>query len=244
MSASQTLAQSAQDSIAQDILAGRIPPNSWLRLAALRQTYGVGLSPLREAMANLAGRGLIVQEGQRGFRVAPVSRADLQDLTQTRITLEDQALRAALRAGDSAWEAGIIAARHRLSRHPRVQERLIDEEWEILHRDFHFAFFTACPLPRLVGFCHQLHDQFDRYRRLAVQAAGRHPKIPPMYDSLLEATLDRAADTASGLLCQHITDSAAQVEEMAGERWFGAAGTDVADQPSKRPGNGRAKPRD
>jgi DNA-binding GntR family transcriptional regulator len=241
MSASQTLAQSAQDSIASDILAGRIPPDSWLRLAVLGQTYGVGLSPLREAMANLAGRGLIVQEGQRGFRVAPVSRTDLQDLTQTRIMLEDQALRAALRAGDSAWEAGIIAARHRLSRHPRVQERLIDEDWEVLHRDFHFAFFTACPLPRLVGFCHQLHDQFDRYRRLAVLAAGHHPKLPPMYDALLDATLDRAADRASALLCQHIADSAAQIEEMAAERWFDAAGTDVAHPPARRSNTARAR---
>src|SRR3979490_572685 len=111
--------QSTQDAIASDILGGRLPPDSWLRLAVLRTAYGIGLGPLREAMANLAGRGLVIQEAQRGFRVAPVSLPDLLDLCETRTMLECRALRAALAAGSVDWEASILAAWHPLSRPPR-----------------------------------------------------------------------------------------------------------------------------
>ena len=220
MSGAATRAQTTQDALASDILAGHLAPDSWLRLGSLGATYGVGLSPLREAMANLTGRGLVIQEGQRGFRVAPVSLADLMDLRDTRIALESQALTAAVAAGTPAWEAGIIAARHLLSRHPRRPDQLIDETWEALHRGFHFAFLAACPSPRMIAFCHALHDQFDRYRRLAVTAAGRHPTIAPHEEPMLAAVLDRDADAACQLLSRHITDSAEQIRLLGTPRWF------------------------
>src|ERR1700682_6341950 len=99
MSTAVTPSQSTQDAIASDILGGRLAPDSWLRLGALRATYGIGLGPLREAMANLVGRGLVIQEVQRGFRVAPVSLPDLLDLCETRTLVECRTLRAALAAG-------------------------------------------------------------------------------------------------------------------------------------------------
>jgi DNA-binding GntR family transcriptional regulator len=231
--------QSTQDAIASDILGGRLAPDSWLRLAVLRTTYGIGLGPLREAMANLVGRGLVIQEAQRGFRVAPVSLPDLLDLCETRTMLECRALRAALAAGSVDWEASILAAWHRLSRHPRTADRLIDEDWETRHRAFHFALLAACPSPRLVAFCHQLYDQFDRYRRLAVLAAGRHPTIDPVEAALVEAVLAQDADTALALTARHIADSTAQIRQLGTPRWFAAeAGTEVAlDGP-----RGRNKP--
>lgn len=231
MSTALTLAQSTQDAVASDILGGRLAPDSWLRLGALSAAYGIGLSPLREAMANLVGRGLVIQEGQRGFRVAPVSLADLLDLSETRTMLECQALRAAMAAGGADWEAAILAAQHRLSRHPRTAERLIDEDWEALHRAFHFAFLAACPSPRLVAFCHQLYDQFDRYRRLAVLAAERHPVIAPVDAALVAAVLAQDTDAALALTAQHIADSTAQIRQLGTPRWFPAKdkpGTGVA----------------
>jgi GntR family carbon starvation induced transcriptional regulator len=224
MSTALTLAQSTQDAVASDILAGRLAPDSWLRLGALSGTYGVGLSPLREAMANLVGRGLVVQEGQRGFRVAAVSLPDLRDLCETRTVLETQALRRAMVAGTANWEADILAARHRLSRHLRTVDRLIDEDWEALHRAFHFAFLAACPSPRLLALCHQLYDQFDRYRRLAVLAAGRHPAIAPIDAALLEAVLAQDMDTALALTAGHIADSTEQIRRLGTPRWFAADG--------------------
>src|SRR6266481_3508479 len=105
MSTASAPVQNTQDAIASDILGGRLAPDTWLRLGALRASYGIGLGPLREAMANLVGRGLVIQEVQRGFRVAPVSLPDLLDLCETRTMLECRALRAAVATGSVDWEA-------------------------------------------------------------------------------------------------------------------------------------------
>src|ERR1700751_2802644 len=89
---SRTFAQAVQTQLAEDILNGRLAPGTRLRLQALCDSYQVSMSPLREALAGLTGRGLVVQEGQRGFSVATISSDDLRDVTETRIHVETTAL--------------------------------------------------------------------------------------------------------------------------------------------------------
>ena len=57
-----------------DIIAGRLAPGTRLAMEQLKTAYGVGLSPLREALSRLSSQGLVEQLSQRGFRVAGVSR--------------------------------------------------------------------------------------------------------------------------------------------------------------------------
>lgn len=78
-----------------EIIGGQLKPNEKLRLAALRQRLGVGMSAIREALSRLAAEGLVIAEDQRGFRVSPVSREDLEDLTRVRIEIERHLARAA-----------------------------------------------------------------------------------------------------------------------------------------------------
>ena len=52
---------------------------------------------MHEALTALAAEGLVVSQEQRGFRVAPVSRTDLIDLTEARVLIERQLIRLAVR---------------------------------------------------------------------------------------------------------------------------------------------------
>jgi GntR family carbon starvation induced transcriptional regulator len=216
MDESRTFAQAVHTRLATDILNGQLAPGAKLRLQTMCDAYQVSMSPLREALAGLAGRGLVVQEGQRGFRVAQASADDLRDITQTRISIETTALRFAMEHGDDAWEAGVLAAHHRLSRRPRSEKLLIDEAWEELHRGYHMALIAACGLPRLLAFCIILHDHFDRYRRLAVLHGGRHPALKSGHGAIVKATLARNAGQAEALLAAHIRESAAQFALLLG----------------------------
>jgi DNA-binding GntR family transcriptional regulator len=226
----ETIAQSVQGRLRSDILFGRLVPDDRLRLERLCDTYEVGMSPMREALAQLVGTGLVVQEGQRGFRVASVSHEELVDITATRVRLETMALRDAIEKGDDDWEAGILAAHHRLARCPRTADRLVDETWEQLHRKFHLALIEACGSPCMLVFCHTLYDQFDRYRRLAVVASGKHPRISPVHGDIVTAVIARNAARASALLEGHIKEAAAEVMRMSAARFapararVGAAG--------------------
>jgi GntR family transcriptional regulator, carbon starvation induced regulator len=213
---SRTFAQSVQASLAEDILNGRLAPGMRLRLQSLCDSYEVSMSPLREALAGLAGRGLVVQEGQRGFRVAPISSEDLRDVTESRIQIEGLALRLAIAHGDDAWEASILAAHHRLQRNPRSDARLVDDVWEELHRAYHMALISACGLPRLLGFYRALSDNFDRYRRLAVLTARRHPRVKSTHGAIVTAVLARDTDRAERLLGEHVRNSATEIVALFG----------------------------
>lgn len=210
----RTFAQAVQARLADDILSGRLAPGKRLRLQSLCETYEVSMSPLREALSGLAGRRLVAQEGQRGFRVATATPDDLRDVTETRIHIETLALRLSIEQGGDEWEAGILAAHHRLERRQRHDDLLIDELWEKLHRSYHISLISACGLPRLLEFYGALTDNFDRYRRLAVLSAHRHPRPKAAHGAIVKTVLARDTARATKLLTAHVRDSATQIAQL------------------------------
>jgi GntR family carbon starvation induced transcriptional regulator len=221
----RTFAQAVQARLADDILSGRLAPGARLRLQSLCETYEVSMSPLREALSGLAGRRLVAQEGQRGFRVAAATLEDLHDVTETRIHIETLALRLSIEQGGDEWEAGILAAHHRLERRQRHNELLIDELWERLHRGYHMSLISACGLPRLLEFYGALTDNFDRYRRLAVLSAHRHPRPKAAHGAIVKAALSRDTARAIKLMTAHVRDSATQIEQLF--ETSGSGGRDI-----------------
>ena len=148
----------AVDRLRNDILGGTFTPSTRLRIDELKARYGVGGSPMREALSRLVAEGLVHALSQRGFRVAPVSADDLLDITETRQSLEGTAIERAIERGDDAWEGDVLGAFHRLEKYlTRGQEinRANLTEWEEIHANFHHTLISACGSPRLIGFCHQ-----------------------------------------------------------------------------------------
>ena len=145
------LVDQAFQRLRKDVLTGTYAAGAKLKVEDLQAAYGFSSSPLREALSRLSQEGLVRADERRGFRVAPLSPEDLQDITRMRLMLDVPALREAIEHGDDAWEAAIVAAYYRLE---KVESRLpdgpviLDEEWSGLHRDFHAALLAACPSQR------------------------------------------------------------------------------------------------
>jgi DNA-binding GntR family transcriptional regulator len=218
----KTLAEVAFEGIRDDIVSCRLLPGDWLKFDALRERYGMSVSPLREALSRLTSMGFVTALGQRGFRVAEVSPEDLVDLTKTRIWIEVSALRGAIAAGDRNWEAEIVAAAHRLGSGPHFRKSgksyVLDEEWEANHRAFHTALVAACPIKRLLSFRERLFDESNRYRRLAVNKNLPNRDVAGEHKSLVETILARDAARASVLMENHLLATARRaIEGVCGE---------------------------
>src|SRR4029077_1965395 len=148
-----TLSERAATLVEQDILAGHLAPGARLGIVDLVQRYEIGATPLREGLSRLVSRGLIVGIGQRGFRVADVSREDLLDITRMRTVVEIEALRLAIAQGDDAWEAGILSALQQMQRYVERhgdQFREGAEDFDRLHKAFHTSLLAACGSKRLL----------------------------------------------------------------------------------------------
>ena len=110
LSASRTLIERAYEQLRDDIVDGHLPPDEKLRVEHLKARYGVSAGTLREAITRLVSDALVITEGQRGFRVAPIAVADLQDLTNLRVHIEIDALRQSMRQGGADWRQRVQAA--------------------------------------------------------------------------------------------------------------------------------------
>ncbi|MCS4502457.1 hypothetical protein KBTX_03437 [wastewater metagenome] len=215
--ATTTLSDRAYDWLKRDIIRGVWQPGSRLAVKQLSDHYGIGASPIREALARLVGEGLVLVFGQRGFRVPPIDLDDLWDVTNTRVLIENEALRQSIEHGDDAWESEVVAAYHQLEKleHDPATDFA---EWERRNQRFHEALVAACPSRWLQRMREILHDQHRRYRFLSSQyAPGRD--IPAEHRALRDAALAGDTGTAMSVLRVHIERTAHTVERMlaAGE---------------------------
>ncbi|BBI76270.1 hypothetical protein HAALTHF_54310n [Vreelandella aquamarina] len=85
-------------------------------MSRLKEYYGVSTGPLREALSQLVSDRLVVAISQRGYRVAAMSLAELNDIYDARAQLEGLILRLAIERGDDDWEANVLATAHRLAK--------------------------------------------------------------------------------------------------------------------------------
>ena len=166
-----TLVETALENLRRDILTGTVAPGSKLRVDDLRSKYGIGASPLREALSRLVSGGLVTTQGQKGFRVAPVSTTDYRDITETRKLLERAALSDSVRNGDDVWEAHIVACYVRLDREHDILHETSGtsaDAWELANEEFHEALVAACTSAWVLNFRRVIYDQAARYRRLFI----------------------------------------------------------------------------
>lgn len=210
----KTLADLAYVQIRADIISGTLQAGCKLRLESVGQRYHISMSPLREALSRLASDTLVVSKGQRGFWVAPLSLAELDDLTRVRGLVEIEALQLSLQNGDLAWEEQVR----------RVFAELCDAEnrfrkegdqylraWELANQHFHEALVAACASPWLIRLQRQLYAQSERYRRVSLQAHSPLRCVHDEHVALFEAAVARQVLKASRIAELHLRNTALTV---------------------------------
>jgi len=202
----KTNTERAYRMLREDIVAGRLEPNEKLKIEMLRQRYGLGASPIREALARLAGEHLAILQGQRGCQVAPVSIDDAIDIGANRKLLESEALRRSIPNGDVAWEDRVIVTFHRLERIELRGDRGLDDlsEWEAMNEQFHNALVSACGSHWLLTMRQMLFEQHERYRRLSRIQTVLTRDINEEHRQLRNAALDREVAAAVDVIEVHI----------------------------------------
>ena len=95
---SPTSSLRVSEELREAILSGEFGPGERLRTASLAKRFGSSRTPVREALVQLEGEGLVDIEPRRGALVRSFASADLIDLYEVRVLLEPAAAaRAALR---------------------------------------------------------------------------------------------------------------------------------------------------
>lgn len=201
----ETIGDLAYRRLRADIVNGRLKPLAKLKPDALRVDYGASISTLREILNRLAVEGLVTAEGQRGFRVAPISRTELRELADLRILLETTALRRSIAAGDLDWEGAVVSSHYTLSvieAELMAGNRASVERWVRHDWGFHHATIAACRQETLMQTHASVFDRYARYHMLVLEFRGEG--VAQQHRQMRDLVLARDADAACALLVEHV----------------------------------------
>ena len=196
----KTAVEFAVDEIKRRIVEQELRPGVRIDQDMIAETLGLSRIPIRQALANLAGRGFVLLQAHRSAVVAPLSGAELRDIYTLRCRMEPWAIEeVCARFGetdfvvlDSLIEGMVQAARnHDLARY-------MD-----LNREFHFALFAGSGNPHLVRILQGLFDISERYQWVYVNAVGSMDRSNREHSQILAVMRARDHAGATALSVQH-----------------------------------------
>jgi GntR family transcriptional regulator, carbon starvation induced regulator len=204
---SGSLTAEAYARIRSEILCCRLAPGQKLVIQDICDTMDFSLGAVREALSRLTAEGLVEAQPRKGFRVAPVTEAELGDITMVRTRIEASCLESAIRNGDLQWESNIVALLFELSKlklaDPNDPKRL-NSAWAETHQRFHQALVAACDSPWLLRLRETLFAHSERYRWMSHPLDRKKRNIHAEHEAIASAAVARDTHKACGLLGQHI----------------------------------------
>jgi DNA-binding GntR family transcriptional regulator len=226
--------EDAYNALRNAILECALPPDAPLTVSLLRQRFGFGWTPLREALSRLEAERLVVLMPNRGYRVSGVSAESLRDLQEARLAIEPRLFIRSIIEGGQDWEACVIASHNLLASTPVPVPRAPQDAihlWERRHDAFHAALLSGTRAPWLQLFASQVNDQLRRHQRHMLSSPevrarmedDPHGRLQATYEKtlglgphteLMQAALDRDAERAARLLTSHIGFSLAVFEAL------------------------------
>jgi DNA-binding GntR family transcriptional regulator len=212
----------ALDALRSDILTGVLGPGDQVIQETLAERYGVSRVPLREALKMLESEGQVVYHPNRGYFVAELSVADLQEVYRLRQLLEAEAIRHAVPALDDADIDALEELRAAVDRASASGDVL---GMTAANRRFHFAIFDAAGLPRLSRLLRQLWEATDAYRALYFQSPQNRVRVDGEHSAMVAAMRAGDAEELVRLHDEHRDHSVGAVRALL-------EGSDRAGEPA------------
>jgi DNA-binding GntR family transcriptional regulator len=211
------LSMLAYERLEKAIMEGDIAPGDRLGESALARRFGISRGPLREAIGQLEGRGLVVRISNQGARVVSLSTRELVDLMVIRESLEGTACRlAATRISDNQLKQ----LERMLSDHGDTEAVRSGRGYfqGSGTQDFHQVILQACGNPRLVGMLDgELYSLLRLYRHHMSMRPGRPAAALEEHRAILEALQARDEDKAEAAMRRHIRNSRTAIEHSLSE---------------------------
>jgi DNA-binding GntR family transcriptional regulator len=196
--------------IREEILAGRYAPGSALLQDAIAADFGVSKIPVREALLQLRAEGLVNVFAHRGFQVSPLSAGEIEEVSQIRLRIEPEAVRAGAQVAgpaDCAAAKGALAALN-----DALATNRLDEAGG-LNCQFHLALIVPHAHPVAADILSRLHNLSRRYVRAHLSPAGRARRAAREHTAIFQAWQAGQSHEACRLTQAHIEETRQELNE-------------------------------
>jgi DNA-binding GntR family transcriptional regulator len=191
------------DRLRDEILNCRIPPGAQIFEQDLANRFGMSKSPVREALLRLRQQGLVEVKARSGYRVSPMSVAEVNEMYEMRIMYETTC--AALAVAHASDEA--IARLDMFRTAPKSNDVT---DWTAMNRRFHMELAGICGNNRLARTAAEFIDQFTRFTHVSMSRLRQPLRLDKLLDehaAVVVAIRDRDRRRAQSILKGHIETS-------------------------------------
>jgi DNA-binding GntR family transcriptional regulator len=197
----ESISALAKQLIRTQIVTGALDGPRIYSVPVLAAALGVSATPVREAMRELAVEGLVEVVPNRGFRIAEVSKHDLEEIFELRSMLEVPAAgKIALIATPENMAPCMVLA-------PQIEEfarvsnvaAFLDAD-----REFHKEFLSVLGNVRLVEIVERLRNQVRLYAIPSLAESGQLDETAREHSRLIDAVLRHEAAEATEIMRRHI----------------------------------------
>jgi DNA-binding GntR family transcriptional regulator len=182
------------DRLCEDILSGQFPPGSRLTVAGLAERYRVGTMPIRAALQELRGRGLITVEPNRGARVRRVDADFINNIYDLRQAVWGIIIPRCVRFITNADIEELEAIQDRMEAATAAGDFA---EARRQNRQFHHLMYETGRNPEAADVLEQNWVLINGFRAIFGYGPGRLEGTNAMHRALIEAF--RARDGAKAL---------------------------------------------
>jgi DNA-binding GntR family transcriptional regulator len=196
MARQTVLRQHVYEQIKHDIITCKLEPGEPVSENQFVDRFGVSKTPIREALTSLVQDGLLEYTPNRGFRVTPISVADIQEIFEARIFFESEIFRLAVKKISDAeidelekhnWVQGD-------TRSPEHTEAFLES-----NRNFHSTLAAASRNSRLVWYYETLMNEAQRLFYMDISQHNKEFQWGHGHEGIIKAlrTRDEAAGVAA-----------------------------------------------
>lgn len=209
-----SIADQIFEQLERDILSGKYARGEQMSELRLASELGVSRTPVREAIRRLEQENILEESGQ-GVVVVGITREDLMDMYEIRLTVESQAVRrAAERITDAELEEmrSIVELQRFYAEKggPDASDKIRD-----LDSQFHAMLYRCSGSRVYYNVLQPLHKKITKYRMASVRRAGRALKSVGEHADIYQALAAHDGDAAYAAAVRHLTfarDSMAGLE--------------------------------
>ncbi|MGP6089270.1 GntR family transcriptional regulator [Mameliella sp.] len=208
--AAETTSSSIYDAIRHDILSGALEANARLKISELAKRHNTSTNPVREALQQLRGEGLVLFTPNQGARVRPIDMEFVRDVAEVGYQLEPYLLKLFVET----------ASNEDIAELERIQDEIeaLNFKDKARHTDLNHAFHE---------YMYERHynrvafNVWKQHREILGSistrvpiAIGRQEAIIREHRALIDAIKAQDVDRALAVLNQHIGDAGRHVVDQ------------------------------
>lgn len=200
----QTNYNRLRDLIRADIIEGRLPAGARLKIGEIAARYNASGIPVREALQQLQGEGVVIFRPNRGASVRPIDEAFLRNIHEIRALLEPYLIRWFVR---HRTEEQLLALEAAQRAYDEAIEHDNQTEWWAYNRTFHAICYDHHFNTEALVIAKRHNDLLHALARRFAISHRRAEQVSREHWLLIDVIRQQNEEAAVAVLTEHVTNA-------------------------------------